>query len=89
MKKTTQWMTTGLLCLFAAAMAVGARFCQIGTNRPLFCGRDGRIKYRLTEIEHERRTGYARYGYWPAVLLARDYPAWQKKWAPKENVLKK
>ena len=25
MKKTTRWMTTGLLCLFAAAMVVGAQ----------------------------------------------------------------
>jgi len=72
----------------ATAPPIWARFYQIGTNRPIFCGRDGRIKYRLAEIEHERRTGYSWYGYWPADLLAGDYPAWQKKWAPKKNVLK-
>ena len=69
------------------APPIWARFYEIGTNRPIFCGRDGRIKYTLTEIEQERRTGYAWYGYWPAELPARDYPAWQKKWATKKNVL--
>lgn len=72
----------------AKAPPLWARFYQIGTNRPLFCGRDGKIKYSLAEIEHERRTGYSWYGRGPAGLLARDYPAWQKKWAPKKNVLK-
>jgi PelA/Pel-15E family pectate lyase len=71
----------------ATARPIWARFYQIGTNRPLFCGRDGKIKYSLAEIEHERRTGYSWYGYGPAELLAKDYPAWQKKWAPENNVL--
>lgn len=70
------------------APPIWARFYEIGTNRPIFCGRDGKIKYKLTEIEHERRTGYSWYGRGPADLLSRDYPAWQKKWAPKKNVLK-
>jgi len=73
----------------ATAPPIWARFYQIGTNRPIFCGRDGIIKSSLAEIEHERRTGYSWYGYWPADLLARDYPTWQKKWAPKKNVLRK
>ncbi len=67
------------------APPIWARFYQIGTNRPIFCGRDGIIKSSLAEIEHERRTGYAWYGYWPADLLARDYPVWRKKWAPKKK----
>ncbi len=70
------------------APPIWARFYQIGTNRPIFCGRDGKIKYTMAEIEHERRTGYSWYGYGPAELLAKDYPEWQKKWAPKKNVLK-
>jgi PelA/Pel-15E family pectate lyase len=72
----------------AAAPLIWARFYQFETNRPIFCGRDGRIKYTLAEIEHERRTDYAWYGYWPAKLLTRDYPQWQKKWAPQENVIR-
>jgi PelA/Pel-15E family pectate lyase len=72
----------------SAAPPIWARFYKIGTNRPIFCGRDGKIKYNMAEIEHERRTGYSWYGYGPAEMLSRDYPAWQKKWAPKKNVLK-
>jgi len=70
------------------APPIWARFYQIGTNRPIFCGRDGRVKYTMAEIEHERRTGYSWYGCGPAELLTKDYPAWQKKWTPKQNVLK-
>ena len=55
-----------------------ARFYEIGTNRPMFSGRDGRVKYNLSEIEEERRTGYAWYGDWPAKLFKEDYPAWKK-----------
>jgi len=72
----------------ANAPPIWARFYQIGTNRPIFCGRDGIIKYKLAEIEQERRTHYAWYGYWPAELLAKDYPAWREKWTPERNVLK-
>jgi len=72
----------------ANAPPIWARFYQIGTNRPIFCGRDGIIKFRMAEIEQERRMGYAWYGYWPADLLANDYPAWRKKWTPQRNVIK-
>ncbi|HKX32918.1 MAG TPA: pectate lyase [Blastocatellia bacterium] len=57
-----------------------ARFYEIGTNRPIFCGRNGLIKYSLAEIEVERRTGYNWYVSTPARLLSQDYPAWIKKW---------
>lgn len=70
-----------------AAPPMWARFYEIGTNRPIFSGRDGIIRYSLAEIEHERRVGYAWLGYWPAQLLEREYPAWQARWAPEENVL--
>jgi len=61
-----------------AAEPLWARFYEIGTNRPIFCGRDGVIKSSLAEIEYERRTGYRWYVNAPAELLATDYPAWQK-----------
>ena len=73
----------------ANAPPIWARFYQIETNRPIFCGRDGIIKYKLAEIEHERRMHYAWYGYWPAELLGKDYPAWREKWTPQRDVLKK
>jgi PelA/Pel-15E family pectate lyase len=69
-----------------AAGPLWARFYEIGTNRPIFCGRDGVIKYALAEIEHERRIGYSWYVDKPAALLAKDYPAWQATWAPGKNV---
>ena len=56
-----------------------ARFYEIGSNRPIFSGRDGVVKYNINEIEAERRNGYAWYVDAPAKLLQQDYPAWQKK----------
>ena len=51
------------------APVLWARHYEIGTNRPVFAGRDGMKKYSLAEIERERRTGTAWYGSWPARLL--------------------
>lgn len=58
---------------------IWSRFYEIGTNRPMFSGRDSEKKYNVTEIEVERRVGYAWYGNWPAKLLNEDYPGWKKK----------
>jgi PelA/Pel-15E family pectate lyase len=60
-----------------------ARFYEIGTNRPIFIGRDSRVKYDVSEIEDERRNGYGWYTDAPADLLNKDYPKWQKKWRNK------
>jgi len=54
-----------------------ARFYEIGTNRPIFAGRDGVIKYRLDEIEQERRGGYNWYDYWGKEVLA-QYAVWRR-----------
>lgn len=72
-----------------AAPPLWARFYEIGTNKPIFCSRDGVVRYDIAEISSERRNGYAWHGNWPATLLESDYPAWQKKWAPDQNVLAK
>lgn len=58
---------------------IWARFYEIATNEPFFCGRDGVKKTNLSDIEYERRTGYAYYGNWPAKILDKKYPEWQKK----------
>jgi PelA/Pel-15E family pectate lyase len=58
---------------------IWARFYEIGTNRPIFAGRDSVVKYSVTEIEDERRTGYNWYVDAPAKLLRKEYPAWKKK----------
>ncbi len=60
------------------APPVWARFYEIGTDRPIFCDRDGVKKYSLAGIGYERRTGYAWYGSWPAALVAREYPEWRR-----------
>jgi PelA/Pel-15E family pectate lyase len=65
------------------AAPLWARFYEIGSNRPIFCGRDGVIKSSLAEIEHERRTGYSWYSDRAAALLAKDYPAWRARWIKK------
>ena len=60
------------------APPVWARFYEIETNRPFFCGRDGVKKYRLSDIEAERRNGYAWYGSWGRDI-AKAYEDWLKK----------
>jgi PelA/Pel-15E family pectate lyase len=70
----------------ASAPRIWARFYEIGTNKPIFCSRDGVPKATLAEISHERRTGYSWLGYYATSLLAKDYPAWKKKWIPEINV---
>jgi len=64
----------------ASAGPLWARFYEIGTNRPIFIGRDSRIKYDVAEIEDERRNGYAWYVDSPLELLNKEYPKWRKKW---------
>lgn len=61
------------------AAPLWARFYEISTNRPIFCGRDGIIKYSLAEIEYERRNGYGWYTDAPAALLDNEYPSWKTK----------
>jgi pectate lyase len=57
-----------------------ARFYEIGTNRPFFSGRDGVKKYDISQIEAERRNGYAWYGNWGTGLLER-HARWKERLA--------
>jgi len=68
------------------ALPLWARFYEIGTNRPIFCGRNGVKKYDVAQIEHERRNGYAWYGTWPAGI-AKSYAAWKQKHLSPEKAL--
>jgi PelA/Pel-15E family pectate lyase len=61
----------------ADAPATWARHYEIGTNRPIFAGRDAVKRYALSQIERERRTGTPWYGQWPRVLLDQEYPKWR------------
>ena len=58
-----------------------ARFYELGTDRPLFIGRDKQVHFTFTEIERERRSGYAYYGTWPASLLKTTLPRWRARLA--------
>ena len=60
------------------ASPLWARFYEIGTNRAIFAGRDGVKRYSISEIEPERRNGYAWYGKWAQNLPAK-HKAWKKR----------
>ena len=66
-----------------SAPPLWARFYEIETNRPIFTGRDGVVKYNYMEIEAERRNGYGYYTDEPNELLNKTYPKWQQKLALK------
>ncbi|MGB4844800.1 MAG: pectate lyase [Ferruginibacter sp.] len=59
---------------------IWARFYDIDTNEPFFAGRDSQRHKSLTEVENERRTGYAWYGVWPVKLITKEFTAWKQKW---------
>lgn len=61
------------------APPIWARHYEIGTDRPIFAGRDAVKRYALAEIERERRTGTPWYGGWPTKLLATEYPQWRRE----------
>jgi PelA/Pel-15E family pectate lyase len=70
------------------APPIWARFYELGTHKSLFADRRGKPLYSLAEVDRERRSGYTYYIYKPQKVLDK-YPAWQAKWAPAQNVLKK
>lgn len=64
-----------------SAPPLWARYYEIGTNRPIFAGRDTIIRYQLSEIEQERRTGYQWYNQKGTEVINR-YTEWlyERKW---------
>ncbi len=61
------------------APVLWARFYELGTDRPIFIGRDKVIRYALAEIERERRAGYGYYNGSAASLLKTNYAGWMKR----------
>jgi len=61
------------------APPVWARFYELNTFRPVFLSRDDTVRYKLSDISLERRSGYRWYGYWPEKLLKEEYPEWCKR----------
>ncbi|HTX19956.1 MAG TPA: pectate lyase [Bacteroidota bacterium] len=70
----------------STAPPIWARLYELGTDRPLFCSRGGKIVYSLADVDRERRAGYSWYTYAPERVFER-YAQWQRRWAPGENVL--
>jgi PelA/Pel-15E family pectate lyase len=68
----------GVLTAREGAGPLWARFYEIGTNRSIFSDRDGVIRYDLSEIGEERRTGYLWYTDEPATSLRR-YERWVQR----------
>lgn len=62
-----------------AAGPLWARFYELGTNRPIYTGRDRVIHYSLAEIERERRVGYGYVGTWARSLLDKDHGRWRER----------
>jgi hypothetical protein len=58
-----------------SALAPGrwARMYELGTNRPIYGDRDGKIKYRLEDLSEERRTGYSWESDYGVPALRRQY----------------
>ncbi|WNH11216.1 pectate lyase [Thalassobellus suaedae] len=71
----------------SSAPPIWTRYCELDTGRPLFCDRNSKYLYAMAEVSQERRNGYAWYTYAPQVVLD-EYSEWQKKWAPKNSILK-
>ncbi|MFA5322389.1 MAG: pectate lyase [Smithella sp.] len=61
------------------APPIWARFYDPKHKKPAFANREKQIVWRYQDLTRERRTGYEWYGYWPARLLQREYPAWRNK----------
>lgn len=59
-----------------------ARFYELDTNRSFFCDRDGIKKYDVSQIGHERRTGYSWYNNDGRSVLTR-YKMWKREMGDK------
>jgi PelA/Pel-15E family pectate lyase len=73
-----EYAPRGVLTAREGAGPLWARFYEIGTNRPIFSDRDGQVRYDLSEIGEERRTGYLWYTDEPATSLRR-YERWVQR----------
>jgi len=59
------------------AKPIWARYYSLETHIPIFSNRDGKIVYSFSEVERERRIGYAWYVYDPQEVVDK-YPTWLK-----------
>jgi PelA/Pel-15E family pectate lyase len=62
----------------ADAPTLWPRFVEIETGRAIFASRDGIARYDISEIDAERRNGYAWYGTWGRKVAER-YKQWKRR----------
>ncbi|MBP1638635.1 MAG: pectate lyase [Bacteroidetes bacterium] len=60
------------------APVIWTRYYELETHRPLFCDRNSKFLYRLSDVSRERRVGYGWYTYAPQKVLD-AYPGWLEK----------
>ena len=63
------------------APPIWARFYEMTSMKPIFIGRDSVIRYNFSDIEAERRNGYAWFVREPNDLLDKDYSKWKARQA--------
>ena len=61
------------------AAPIWARFYELGTNRPIFSGRDGIIRYGFEQVEPERRRNYAWFSRRGTGMLS-QYEIWRTRY---------
>lgn len=60
------------------APTIWTRYYELKSHRPLFCDRNGKFLYQLSDVSRERRVGYGWYTYSPQAVLNK-YLSWHKK----------
>lgn len=60
------------------ARPIWARFYEVEDNTPFMATRQGEKVWKLADVNAERRTGYAWYGYWPEKVLM-VYDEWKNR----------
>jgi PelA/Pel-15E family pectate lyase len=55
-----------------------ARFYDLKSEQPFFCGRDGIRKSSVDQISYERRNGYEWWGTWD-IAVRKEYKLWKAK----------
>jgi PelA/Pel-15E family pectate lyase len=60
------------------APVIWTRYYELETHRPLFCDRNSKFLYKLSDVSRERRVGYAWYTYAPQKVLD-SYSKWLER----------
>ena len=67
-----------VVVIASTAKPIWTRYYELKTHRPMFCNRDSKVVYSLSEVARERRDGYSWYNYAPEEVL-KKYKKWLEK----------